>query len=546
MAKVKIQGNASGTGTLTLTAPNTNADRTITLPDGTGELLAKDSSGNLGIGTSSPSYPLDVYASGTAGIRVDAGNGWSNLHLKSSNPAGGGGSIYFENNSGTNIAQIFAYQNYSSPYMSLYVNNSEKMRIDSSGNVGIGTSSPAEKLDVNGSIKMANGYNLTWGDIYSNGAPTIYAVDSASSASNYIHISPKGNATSASGGVRINSAGNVGIGTDSPSEALDVSRSVNNDFTTLKISNTYGSTTANGSGTSLQFYGWDAGVTADIKSVRENQAYSPSYLSFETFGGNGNTGSNTLAERMRIDGYGNVGIGTSSPNAMLHVQGAGNVYGGNIQIGSGVVNTAKWSMITGAHYNEAKGICMMACYTDASSNVVHIGGDPYEANPATSINFHTHTSSTHTLGGTERMRIDSAGRVTMPYQPAFEVNITGSHAHGALTPTWGASWEVGSNVSTTNKRFTAPVAGTYHFDSWIGYQAAWTANRVIIYLSVNGSDRVSHQNYRSGLDTGINLSANFRLEAGDYVGISLYQDSGATRVLQPAVQWAGFGGYLIG
>ena len=33
MAKIKIQGNASGTGTLTLTAPNTNADRTITLPD---------------------------------------------------------------------------------------------------------------------------------------------------------------------------------------------------------------------------------------------------------------------------------------------------------------------------------------------------------------------------------------------------------------------------------------------------------------------------------------------------------------------------------
>ena len=34
MAKVKIQGNASGTGIITLTAPNTNTDRTITLPDG--------------------------------------------------------------------------------------------------------------------------------------------------------------------------------------------------------------------------------------------------------------------------------------------------------------------------------------------------------------------------------------------------------------------------------------------------------------------------------------------------------------------------------
>jgi len=38
MAKVKIQGNASGTGVLTVTAPNTSTDRTITLPDSTGTL----------------------------------------------------------------------------------------------------------------------------------------------------------------------------------------------------------------------------------------------------------------------------------------------------------------------------------------------------------------------------------------------------------------------------------------------------------------------------------------------------------------------------
>ena len=36
MAKVKIQGHASGTGILTVTAPNTSTDRTITLPDATG------------------------------------------------------------------------------------------------------------------------------------------------------------------------------------------------------------------------------------------------------------------------------------------------------------------------------------------------------------------------------------------------------------------------------------------------------------------------------------------------------------------------------
>ena len=39
MSKVKIQGNASGTGVVTLTAPNTNTDRTITLPDGTDTLI---------------------------------------------------------------------------------------------------------------------------------------------------------------------------------------------------------------------------------------------------------------------------------------------------------------------------------------------------------------------------------------------------------------------------------------------------------------------------------------------------------------------------
>jgi len=43
MSKVKIEGNASGTGTLTISAPNTNTDRTLTLPDGAGEILTSAS-----------------------------------------------------------------------------------------------------------------------------------------------------------------------------------------------------------------------------------------------------------------------------------------------------------------------------------------------------------------------------------------------------------------------------------------------------------------------------------------------------------------------
>ena len=44
MSKVKIEGNSSGTGTFTLTTPNSNTDRTFTLPDATGDLLTSTSS----------------------------------------------------------------------------------------------------------------------------------------------------------------------------------------------------------------------------------------------------------------------------------------------------------------------------------------------------------------------------------------------------------------------------------------------------------------------------------------------------------------------
>ena len=54
MSKIKVEGNASGTGTLTISAPATNTDRSLTLPDGAGEILT-DASGlsatNLTSGT---------------------------------------------------------------------------------------------------------------------------------------------------------------------------------------------------------------------------------------------------------------------------------------------------------------------------------------------------------------------------------------------------------------------------------------------------------------------------------------------------------------
>ena len=49
MSKLKVSGNASGTGVITLEAPNTNTDRAITLPDSAGALVntAPSTSGNI-------------------------------------------------------------------------------------------------------------------------------------------------------------------------------------------------------------------------------------------------------------------------------------------------------------------------------------------------------------------------------------------------------------------------------------------------------------------------------------------------------------------
>ena len=59
MSAVQIQGNAAGTGTLTIAAPNTNTNQTLTLPDNTGTLL---STGSTFAGTG-PAF--SAYANGT-------------------------------------------------------------------------------------------------------------------------------------------------------------------------------------------------------------------------------------------------------------------------------------------------------------------------------------------------------------------------------------------------------------------------------------------------------------------------------------------------
>ena len=113
------------------------------------------SSGNVGIGTSSPSSRLAVSGGDATAVTVDYNAGistgaeYSALRFTASALGFVPAEIRAVNtNGGQNLG-----------VMQLFTSATERARIDSSGNVGIGTTSPGSKLDVNGEIRIGNTVN---------------------------------------------------------------------------------------------------------------------------------------------------------------------------------------------------------------------------------------------------------------------------------------------------------------------------------------------------------------------------------------------------
>jgi hypothetical protein len=105
------------------------------------ERMRIDSAGNVGIGTDSP---------------VAISTGAPGLTLNGTNTSVGAGLIFQVNGTTKSYqyveANILRHQAVAGVSQSFWTNGSEKMRIDTSGNVGIGTTSPASKLEVSGRI----------------------------------------------------------------------------------------------------------------------------------------------------------------------------------------------------------------------------------------------------------------------------------------------------------------------------------------------------------------------------------------------------------
>jgi hypothetical protein len=292
--------------------------------------MAIDASGNVGIGTSSPSGQ-DINANNLV-VEDAAGNG--GITIKT--PTSAYGSLHFSDGTGADAYRGILAYNHSDNSMQFHTNATERMRIDSSGNVGIGVVPETGWRTAGGEkvlqLDTASIYNNSGNDLYINS--NWYLNSSAQStyiesdfATSYSQQSGKhiwynaasgtaGNAVTFTQAMTLDASGNVGIGTSLPSSKLHVIADSDTDYTATNFCTNPSAIITNNTSGALNYasllFGTEANGEFAIGAV-QNAGNTASDFVFAS------RASGSRTERMRIDALGNLGLGVT-PSAFATVK----------------------------------------------------------------------------------------------------------------------------------------------------------------------------------------------------------------------------------
>ncbi len=292
---VKLTGDQSITGQKTFTnntiassinVNNTSTGKGIILDNsstGTGIYLTNSSTGT-GIRTINSSSSSGIYATNSSiGEAIRCDNSSTGIAIYSNNSSSGKNLVL--NNTPTATGMPFTVKKDGTDVFTI----NDAGGVYAAGSVGIGTSSPSYKLDVNGDISLSNGSYYKVGSV--NLVNDTQYIPKATTLGYFVNSLLYDNGT------------NVGIGTESPAQKLHV---VGNGLVEGVVLYRNGATNILNIGGDQNMYGGtnsDGGVFV--------------------YGNNKLHLSTNSVRRLTIDGSGNVGIGTVTPTAKLTISGTG-------------------------------------------------------------------------------------------------------------------------------------------------------------------------------------------------------------------------------